>query len=131
MSVEETKRTLTSILERGVDYSLADVYESKFIELRASLDKSGYSWSLWVYAGRERDHVLVPYMYCSCMDFLIRTIFTKTRTHCKHQLGLLVAMKRKMYRSLSVTIEELYTIVNEVLEKGFSPTLRRKLYHRA
>ncbi|MCC6010835.1 MAG: metal-binding protein [Desulfurococcaceae archaeon] len=128
MSVDETKKMLTSILEKGVEYPLADIYESRFVELRATLGRNGNPWSLWIYAGRERDHILVPYVYCSCMDFIIRTIFTRTRTHCKHQLGLLVAIKRKMYRTLSVTLEELYVIVNEILEKGFSPTLRRKLY---
>jgi len=129
MSLEETRKTLLSVLERGVDSSLAEIYEGRFIELKTSIrGETGDTWSLWIYMGRERDYVLVPYTYCSCMDFLIRTVFLKIRAHCKHQLGLLVAMKKKLFKTLDVVIDDLYVIINEILEKGFSPTLRRKLY---
>jgi predicted nucleic acid-binding Zn finger protein len=128
MSVEETKATLLSILERGGDYYSADVYGGRFVELKASLSGLKDTWSLWVYTGRERDYLLIPYTYCSCMDFLIRTVSMKTRTHCKHQVGLLIAMKKRLFKTINVTLEELYVIVTEILESGFSATLRRKLY---
>ncbi len=128
MSVEETRRILVSILERGVDYVSLGTHEGRFVELRAILTNTTSSWSMWVYVGRERDYVLIPYIYCSCMDYLVRTVFLKTRSYCKHQLGLLVAIRRGLFKTIAVTLEELYAIVDEIVERGFSATLRRKLY---
>jgi len=123
MSVEETRKVLMSILERGVDQASLSIYEGKYVELKAILKNTVDSWSMWVYMGRERDYILIPYIYCSCMDYLVRTVFLK-----KHQLGLLVAIKKGLFKTITVTLEELYTIIDEILEKGFSITLRRKLY---
>jgi len=128
MSVEETRRVLVSVLERGIDYASLGVHEGRFVELKAVLTNTTSSWSMWVYMGRERDYVLIPYIYCSCMDYLVRTVFLKTRSYCKHQLGLLVAIRRGLFKTTAVTLEDLYTIVDEVIERGFSVTLRRKLY---
>jgi predicted nucleic acid-binding Zn finger protein len=128
MSVEETRKVLMSILERGVDQASLSIYEGKYVELKAILKNTVDSWSMWVYMGRERDYILIPYVYCSCMDYLVRTVFLKTRSYCKHQLGLLVAIKKGLFKTITVTLEELYTIIDEILEKGFSITLRRKLY---
>ncbi|MCC6034333.1 MAG: hypothetical protein LM567_02395 [Desulfurococcaceae archaeon] len=128
MSVEETRKVLMSILERGVDQASLSIYEGKYVELKAILKNTVDSWSMWVYMGRERDYILIPYIYCSCMDYLVRTVFLKTRSYCKHQLGLLVAIKKGLFKTITVTLEELYTIIDEILEKGFSITLRRKLY---
>jgi len=128
MSVEETRKVLMSILERGVDQASLSIYEGKYVELKAILKNTVDSWSMWVYMGRERDYILIPYIYCSCMDYLVRTVFLKTRSYCKHQLGLLVAIKKGLFKTITVTLEELYTIIDEILEKSFSITLRRKLY---
>lgn len=86
----------------------------------------------WAYVGPQGHHLLIPLTYCSCHDFLIRTIAQKPSPRgapafCKHLLGLEIARRRGRFAALNVTDEELSSIIREILKYGYSQTLRRKL----
>ncbi len=81
---------------------------------------------IWVYIGRNEDHVLVPRLYCSCLDFLVNVVGRRRGSPCYHLVGLELARRSGRTRDLSKKLgEKAPTIVLEVLTRGFSGALRR------
>jgi len=124
LSVRETKNALARLLERESESIMPAVYELRFIKL--AIRVGSYTQSLWVYLGRESDYLIIPGVFCSCKDFIMRTVINKTSSYCKHQAGVYMASKRNKYLTLSVTPEEAYDIVFEILNEGMSLKLRRR-----
>jgi predicted nucleic acid-binding Zn finger protein len=120
-----TREAIVRGLESDTARVLSDVLEYRFVKVNTKLDSE--ERAIWIYAGRQRDYVLVPGLFCSCKDFTLRTVISRTSNYCKHQLGLYVAISRKRYLELTISPNEAYTIIMEVIDKGFSPLLRRKL----
>lgn len=125
MSVNSTRRELEKLLATGKYGIPSSVYELRYVKINVTIDK--HSYEIWVYMGEERDYLLLPGVFCSCKDFILRTILNKASSYCKHQLGVYVALSRKKYIELNVYPEELYGIIQDILERGFSIHLRRKL----
>ena len=80
---------------------------------------------VWVYMGRERDYVLVPRLLCSCPDFMINVVARRRSKPCYHLVGLEKAVIQGSYMALDLSFEDALRIIYEVLDSGFSPTLRR------
>ncbi len=81
---------------------------------------------MWVYLGRKEDHVLVPRLYCSCLDFLVNVVGRRRKSPCYHLAGLELARKLGRTRDLSsLAGPRAPRIVLEILEHGFSGELRR------
>ncbi|MGC9210154.1 MAG: hypothetical protein ACP5FT_02680 [Acidilobus sp.] len=107
---------------------------SRFVKVRSG------ELEVWVYMGLREDHLLVASrpsrshraaaeepIYCSCESFQIRFLSEERSLGCKHTEGLrLVLRGQAPYSEVSVRDpSELLAIINEVLDQGRSPTLRR------
>ncbi len=80
----------------------------------------------WVYLGRREDHVLVPRLYCSCLDFLVNVVGRRRKSPCYHLVGLELARKLGRVKDLSsLAGPQAPKIMLEILEHGFSRELRR------
>jgi predicted nucleic acid-binding Zn finger protein len=120
-----TREAIIRGLGSDVARVLPDVLEYRFVKVNIKLDNE--ERAIWIYTGRQRDYVLVPGLFCSCKDFTLRTIIGRISNYCKHQLGLYIAISRKKYLELTMLPNEAYTIIMEVVDKGFSPLLRKKM----
>ncbi len=80
---------------------------------------------LWIFMGKSEDHIIIPRTYCSCKDFIIHVLSQKRKLFCYHLVAQVIAEKEGKYRRVNVDIDTCSRIINEVLEKGFSTTLRR------
>lgn len=81
---------------------------------------------VWVYLGGKEDHVLIPRLYCSCLDFLVNVVGRRRGSPCYHLVGLELARKLGRTRDLSsLAGPKAPRIVLEILEHGFSGEVRR------
>jgi predicted nucleic acid-binding Zn finger protein len=129
LSFRATRRALEEVVEKGVHPAPPEVFELRYV--KASIRINGVGLELWFYMGRERDYVLIPGVYCSCRDFTLRTIINKTSSFCKHQVGLYSALARGRYVELDLSMDEAYVVVRELLDKGLSLALRRRISRRS
>ncbi|MEM1641302.1 MAG: hypothetical protein QXI85_00730 [Desulfurococcaceae archaeon] len=125
MSIRKTREELRELDSTKVASILPSVYEFRFVKL-VILDNTSQQ-ALWIYMGRSSDYLIVPGYFCSCMDFMVRTVINKTSPYCKHLAGVQIAMKAKKYAVLHVDVEESAVIIAEILENRFSSTLRKLL----
>lgn len=89
------------------------------------LDKEGV---LWAFRGRNRDYIIVKGVYCSCKDFLVRSVGRGRRKPCYHIVAVERASREGSYVDLSgITSTQVRIVVLEVLTRGFSSYLRRVL----
>ena len=107
------------------DKIVPKVYETNFVKLNIHFENT--TRDLWVYLGKSNDYLIIPGVFCSCMDFIIRTVVNKASSYCKHQAGIYLAMNKNKYSVLDVDLKEAIIIIDEILNKGISVTLRRKL----
>ncbi len=128
MSYRTTRLALEKSLTSPTTTIPPEVYEYRYVKLKIRADS--VVSELWVYIGRERDYLLIPGLYCNCKVFTLKTIINKTETHCKHQLGVYAAIAMQKYVEVELSIDEAYTVISEVLNKGFTVFLRRKLVAR-
>lgn len=103
---------------------LSLVYSYRFTKIKV---KDG-GREVWIYGGPERDYVIIPGAFCSCMDFTIRVVSRGETPYCKHLLGLEVARRLGKYREIEMEVQDVIKVVREVFAKGFSRTLHRILY---
>lgn len=128
MDLHETRFRLSedSVLDKtGLRKDILSlIYSYRFTKIKV---KDG-DREVWIYGGPERDYVIIPRAFCSCMDFAIRVVSRREAPYCKHLLGLEVARRLGKYREVEVEVQDLIKVVREVFTKGFSRTLRRILY---
>ncbi len=81
----------------------------------------------WIFNSKERDYLIIPKIYCGCMDFELNVIVRGSKKYCYHLITQRIAELRGMFKELQVTGELLEGILAEVLYVGRSNTLRRLL----
>jgi len=82
---------------------------------------------IWVFYGKERDYLIIPKIYCSCMDFELNVIFRGVKKSCYHIVTQHVAEGSGFFRNLRVSNELINDILVEILYIGRSSTLRKIL----
>lgn len=82
---------------------------------------------IWIFMGRREDHIIIPRTYCSCKDFIIHVLSQRRKLFCYHLVGQVIAEREKKYREVNVDLKTCSIIVDEILDKGISVTLRRIL----
>ncbi len=81
----------------------------------------------WFFNSKERDYLIVPKLYCSCMDFELNVITRGSKKYCYHIITQRCAEVSGMFKELLVDSETLNDIVTEVVYVGRSNTLRKLL----
>lgn len=100
----------------------------KIVKTRIVIGGSSIEHPIRFYIGVKRDHVIIPRVFCSCKDFIIHVMSEKKRRYCIHLLAERVLEDKKYYRSITIDINTLHKIINEIMMFDRSPTLRRILY---
>ncbi len=92
--------------------------------IKAVLPSGSY---IWLFNGKDSTHLIIPFKYCSCMDFLMHTVTKSITPACYHLIAQALAEAFNNYITLSLSEDELITIVNEINTRDLSITLKRKI----
>lgn len=82
---------------------------------------------IWLFNGKDSTHLIIPFKYCSCMDFLIHTVTKSITPACYHLIAQAIAKALNNYRTLKLSEEEVISIINEINMRNLSITLKRKI----
>jgi predicted nucleic acid-binding Zn finger protein len=84
--------------------------------------------TLFVFLGEHGDYLIVDGIYCTCEAF--QNNMLKGTPYCYHIIGSWIAMSKGKYHDLSkdLSLVDVNNIINEILEYGFSSTIRRILF---
>jgi predicted nucleic acid-binding Zn finger protein len=125
--------TIKYVEEEGLKDIDREVYArvslKKIVKPIIEINNDTYEPPTYFYIGERNDHLMIPYIYCTCKNFTIRVMVKKEKRTCKHLLMLKLALSKSMYRIVVIKGFSLYRkIINEIINIGISPTLRKLLY---
>lgn len=70
---------------------------------------------LWTAMGREKEYILYPKEFCSCLDFYKEVVINGNRSYCKHLLAQVIARGFHTYQTVEledyefkIRLEEMY-----------------------
>ncbi|MEM4971302.1 MAG: hypothetical protein QXE01_08630 [Sulfolobales archaeon] len=66
-------------------------------------------------------HMVLPRMYCSCIDFSINVASRCLKPFCVHLAAVELAERKKFYREIYLKGDELSKIIASILEGEVSP----------
>ena len=107
---ERVRKALRAVMERRI--------------IRAVLVNGG---NIWFYNGKDSTHLIIPFKYCSCMDFLIHTVSKSMTPACYHLIAQVIAETLNNYITLNLNRGEVISIINEINTRDLSITLKRKI----
>lgn len=116
--VKESLKSSTSLSGLS-DRVWESLYEKRVLRLTC-----GETY-FWIFSSRERDYLIIPKVYCGCMDFELNVIMRGSKKYCYHLITQYIAESRGMFRELRISDELLKDIITEVLYVGRSNTLRK------
>ena len=128
MDVNDTEKHVTSFPSKNIDRSVIGRVGLKKI-VRVKIGDRNYF--IHFYVGEKHDHMIIPFSYCSCKNFLIKVMTKKARLSCKHLLMLKYALDNRLFRTIRINNDKLLkNIIDEIINLGISPTLRKLLHTR-
>ncbi|TFG14086.1 MAG: hypothetical protein EU535_03980 [Promethearchaeota archaeon] len=80
--------TIDSIDRLSKVFSVAQI--SKVKEIMSEIVKVVFKPSnreIWMKLGTDKDYIMYPRVYCSCMDFFLHGIIKKRKYYCKHLIA--------------------------------------------
>uniref|UniRef100_A0A7C2VBQ4 SWIM-type domain-containing protein n=1 Tax=Ignisphaera aggregans TaxID=334771 RepID=A0A7C2VBQ4_9CREN len=80
-----------------------------------------------VFRGQQRDHLVVPCMFCTCEDYVLNYLERSRNTPCYHVIGFKIAETRGKLVRIDVDPGTLAQIVEEIMFDKVSATLRKLL----
>jgi predicted nucleic acid-binding Zn finger protein len=70
---------------------------------------------LWTAMGREKEYILYPKEFCSCLDFYKEVVINGNRSYCKHLLAQIISKGLQSYQTVElddyefkIRLEEMY-----------------------
>ncbi|MEM4518880.1 MAG: hypothetical protein QXD94_00355 [Sulfolobales archaeon] len=84
---------------------------------------------LWVFSSRDRDYLIIPKIYCSCVDFELNVIVRGSKKYCYHLITQYIAESKGMFKELTVSNELLNDIFIELIYIGRSNALRKLMMY--
>lgn len=110
---------MKTLPRKSVRKSFLSLYERRIVELDKEL-------RIYAFLGKEHDYIMIPYIYCSCLDYLIRVLGKRERKFCYHLLSLCLAINNDMTVKLREKEESaIYIAINEIMTSSRSKTLRQ------
>jgi len=107
---DRIRKALKAVMERRV--------------VKAVLTNDG---NIWFYNGKDSTHLIIPFKYCSCMDFLMHTISKSITPACYHLIAQVIAETLNNYITLNLSGKEVISIISEINTRDLSITLKRKI----
>lgn len=78
--------------------------------------------------GKKETYIVIPKIYCSCIDFLINVVERKNVLSCYHLVSQVLAEVYGKYRVLKdISVQKEIAIIDEIEKYGHSLTLLRYL----
>jgi predicted nucleic acid-binding Zn finger protein len=79
---------------------------------------------LYIFMGEHGDHIIVDGVYCTCEAFYFSSL--RGRPHCYHVYA--ARLEGGSAKTVDLDVDEVIEVVEEVMNVGFSVTLRKILY---
>jgi predicted nucleic acid-binding Zn finger protein len=57
---------------------------------------------VWTVMGREKEHLIYPKLYCSCIDFYKEVVLNRNKQYCKHIIAQVICETLKNYREIEL-----------------------------
>lgn len=115
---EETYRALETITTEELvrDQEVAAVVASKRI-----VRVNAGSFSFYLVGVGPHTHLVIPRIYCSCVDFAINVVSRCSKPFCVHLAAVELAERRRLFREVSIGAGEASKIASSVLEAEATP----------
>jgi predicted nucleic acid-binding Zn finger protein len=72
---------------------------------------------IWSVLGEEGEHIIVPYLFCSCRDFYKNVVINQKRNFCKHLLAQIISKVIKSYQETELEDEEFDELLADLKSK--------------
>jgi len=143
LSAKETLSLLLTVEEYAMTHSLTDtlryvekvlgehrglrvkeaIFENRVVKVKAR-DGSIH----WFFLGKTRTYIIIPKIFCSCVDFEINVVERKKIPTCYHLVAQVLAEVYGRYRYVSdLPIDEALRIYDEIEKRQLSATLHKYL----
>ncbi|TFF98621.1 MAG: hypothetical protein EU547_00875 [Promethearchaeota archaeon] len=109
-------------LDNSVIKFLDNNFSSKSENIKEALDRgiTKYIYKpsnkvLWTAMGTEKEYILYPQIFCSCLDFYKEVVINRNRYYCKHLLAQVISKGLDSYHTVElednefkIRLEEMY-----------------------
>ncbi len=80
------------------------------------------------FMGENRDHVILPYTYCNCRDYMVNVLSRGIRGYCYHMLAYCIGYNRGLLRDYIIDDKVLLSsMIREIIKYNRSASLRKIL----
>ena len=103
----EGKLSIESIDRLSNLFSVSQI--SKVKEILSEIVKVVFKPSnrvIWMKLGTEKDYLIYPREYCSCMDFFLQSILKNRKYYCKHLIAQGIVEEISKTRSTDIELNE-------------------------
>ncbi|TXT66527.1 MAG: hypothetical protein BAJALOKI1v1_280026 [Promethearchaeota archaeon] len=71
---------------------------------------------VWTAMGTEREYLLYPQLFCSCIDFYKEVVIKRSRKFCKHLIAQIISIHLNTYQTVKLKDHE-FIIRTQVLTR--------------
>ncbi len=103
------KGDIDNIILEFLDHTFLNNSKNIIEALERGITKYVYSPSkkvLWTALGTEREYILYPQVFCSCVDFYKEVVINRNRKYCKHILAQVVSEALNIYKVIELEDRE-------------------------
>jgi predicted nucleic acid-binding Zn finger protein len=122
------KELSKKVKEKGVsDNTIKSFLDAKFMNksdsilevLDRGITKYIYKPSnriVWTALGTEREYIIYPKLFCSCIDFYKEVVIKKSRKFCKHLIAQIISESLNSYNETELEDNEFKIRLEELFE---------------
>jgi predicted nucleic acid-binding Zn finger protein len=113
----KNKRSIDEKIINYLDNNFSNK-SSKIIEvLDRGITKYVYKPSnriIWTALGTEREYIIYPKLFCSCIDFYKEVVVKKSRRFCKHLIAQIISKGLNKYNLIELEDDEFIIRLEEM-----------------
>jgi len=105
----KTKNSIDKTIINYLDINFSNKSSSIIEVLDRGITKYIYKPSnriLWTALGTEREYIIYPKLFCSCIDFYKEVVVKKSRSYCKHLIAYEISKSLNNYHTIELEDNE-------------------------
>lgn len=105
----KTKNSIDKTIINYLDINFSNKSSSIIEVLDRGITKYIYKPSnriLWTALGTEREYIIYPKLFCSCIDFYKEVVVKKSRSYCKHLIAHEISKSLNNYHTIELEDNE-------------------------
>jgi predicted nucleic acid-binding Zn finger protein len=113
-----------TIIDKELIEHLDSIYPNKssiiLDVLKSGITKYIYKPSnrvIWTVLGEEDEHVILPYIFCSCRDFYKNVVINQKRNFCKHLIAQIISIVMQGYEEIELEDDEFEELLKDLKSK--------------